>query len=262
MTAKMPQKIEPQKDGESLEDRVNGEEEFVLEESKPEATEIDVGIEYISNEELGVTEKIEEDTEVEVMVDPSYTPEEDQTGPYVEPESVPVGKADHQDEFYISPPKLEEIHQFLNKYGIMTEGLSPKEVIGKFKKVKEAKEEASQVLSRGRAIDGISRLLSFVPEGFIGEFKRENDIDISRAKTLGFTVLVSDDARLDSSTGKSDGLVRFGDQILMIIPEERHVGNRLAKAERLAKRRAARRVTEGSNIPQGEADPLFPLIKL
>ena len=231
--------IKPQKEGESLEDRVVEEEE---EKEEEEAAE----------EILGTLPLIEEAELAEVF--PSTEPEE-------VPESVPVGPADYSSSTHIGPQVLEEATAFLDKYGIRTKDLSPKEVMNKIEKIKAAKEIAAQVLSRGRAIDGIERLLSFVPEGYVGEFKRENDMDIERAKALGFKVFESDEAKVESSTGKSDGLVRLGDQLLMIIPEETYVANRLVKAERLAERRKSHTFKAGA-IDQKGADPLFPLIEL
>ena len=131
----------------------------------------------------------------------------------------------------------------------------------KIEKIHSAKKTVGQVLSRGRALDGIERLLSFVPRGYVGEFKRENDMDVSRAEALGFEVFISDEAKLESSTGTADGRVKLGDQILMIIPEELHVANRLIKADRLAARRKAHN-QKGGIIDQSGSDPLFPLIKL
>jgi len=267
--------IEPQKEGESLEDRVSNE---TVTEEGVEATTSTV---VVSEEEaLKSMEKLAEDfmtnvegedTDVEMDEDNSELVSESTSNPVDsedvreggvdEPISVPVGPADYSSPTHIGPQVLEEATAFLDKYGIKTTDLSPKEVMDKIEKIKAAKEIAAQVLSRGRAIDGIERLLSFVPEGYIGEFKRENDMDISRAKALGFTVFESDEANLESSTGKSDGLVRLGDQLLMVIPEETYVANRLVKAERLAERRKAHDFKAGA-IDQKGSDPLFPLIEL
>ncbi len=221
--------IKPQKEGEALEDRINGEE------------------------------KEEEDKIVQEVLDSLPDPEAVEEPE--EPIEAPVGPADFSSPSHVAPQVLEEAHIFLNKYGIMTEGLTPKEVMTKIQKIKVAKVENAQVLTRGRAIDGMERMLSFVPDGFVGEFKRENDLDISRAKALGFTVFESEEAKLESSTGTSDGTVRYGDQILMIIREELYVANRLIKAERLAARRRAHDPSK-SAVDQEGADDLFPLIKL
>ena len=159
--------------------------------------------------------------------------------------------------------QIEEGRVFLEKYGINTSNLAPQDVFEKLQKIQNAKEEAAQVLSRGRALDGINRLLSFVPTGFTGGFFGENDIDVRRAEALGWEVLIDEDANKQSSTGASDNRVRLGDQVLMIIPEENYVGNLLAKAERFKKRRASR---DPSNASQGDevmgADPLFPIQNL
>lgn len=214
--------IKAQKKGEALKDRVNGEEEKSVEA---------LAEEFMASED---------------------TPE---------PLSAPVGPEDHETPTHVSPQVLEEAHKFLNQYGIKTEGLTPKEVMHKIEKINAAKEEAAQVLSRGQATDGIERLLSFVPEGFVGGFFRENDMDVSRARSLGFKVFEDERANVESSTGKSDGLVRLGDQILMVIPEEKYVAHRLLKAERLAERRKAHDPKSGA-IDQGDASSLVPLIKL
>lgn len=178
-----------------------------------------------------------------------------------EPQEAPVGPADYKSTTHVAPQVLEEAHTFLNRFGIRTDDLSPKEVMEKIEKIHSAKKTVGQVLSRGRALDGIERLLSFVPRGYVGEFKRENDMDVSRAEALGFEVFISDEAKLESSTGTADGRVKLGDQILMIIPEELHVANRLIKADRLAARRKAHN-QKGGIIDQSGSDPLFPLIKL
>ena len=176
-----------------------------------------------------------------------------------------IGPADYQDSEFVAPKVLAEALIFLNRYGIRTEGLTPKEVMNKIKKIEVAREEHAQVLSRGQALDGLERLLSFVPKGFVGEFKRENNEDIQRAETQGFVVLTCGDANLESPTGTPDDKVRFGDQILMIVPEERYVANRLNKAERLAARRKKQDHKHG-RVDQGKghegASPLVPLIKL
>ena len=222
--------IKAQKKGEALKDRVEEDSKSVE----------DLAEEFMSSEE---------EAELESGVD------------ILEPESAPVGAEDHETTTHIAPQVLEDAHKFLNRYGIKTEGLTPKEVMNKIEKIQAAKEEAAQVLSRGQATDGIDRLLSFVPEGFVGGFFRENDMDVSRARSLGFKVLEDERANLESSTGKSDGLVRLGDQILMIIPEEKYVAHRLAKADRLAERRKTHDPKSGA-IDQGDASSLVPLIKL
>jgi len=182
-----------------------------------------------------------------------------------EPATAPVGAADFSTSSHVAPQVLEEAHVFLNRYGIQTADLTPKEVMTKIQKIQSYKEESAQVLSRGQALDGIERLLSFLPKGYTGSFMRENDMDISRAETQGFKVFISDEARLESSTGTSDGRVRYGDQILMMIPEEKFVANRLLKSDRLAARRKSHNQKAGA-VDQGSgnhaSNPLFPLIKL
>jgi hypothetical protein len=224
--------IKPQKVGESLEGRVNVEPE-----------------ENVAEEIIDSLPKEEEDTVKEIEVTE-------------EPVEGLLGSSTFSSNTHVAPQVLEEAHVFLNRYGIKTDHLTPKEVMAKIEKIHVAKEENAQVLSRGRALDGIERLLTFVPDGYIGEFKRENDMDINRAEALGFKVFISDEAKLASSTGAADGRVKFGDQILMIIPEELHVANRLIKAERLAERRKSHNFQGGAQIDQAGADPLYPLIKL
>ena len=86
-------------------------------------------------------------------------------------------------------------------------------------------------------------------------------MDVRLTNARGFNVLEDDRANLETSTRKSDGLVRLGDQILMIIPEEKYVAHRLAKADRLAERRKTHDPKSGA-IDQGDASSLVPLIKL
>ncbi len=245
--------IEPQKDGESLEARVD----------EAKLTE-----EIIDSLPTPEEEDVEMDEDNPNMVPEPPTSEMDSedvregTVEETEPLTAPVGPADYETSTHIAPQVLEEAHTFLNRYGINTSDLTPKEVMAKIEKIHVAKAENAQVLSRGQATDTIDRLLSYVPNGFVGEFKGENDMDVARAEALGFTVFLSEEAKLESSTGTADGRVRCADQILMIIPEERYIANRLIKAERLAERRKAHDYKGGAQIDQSGSDPLFPLIKL
>lgn len=240
MTAK---KIKPQKEGESLEERVNGDDEDLIQAAE------DI-IESATEEETDAGDTAEMDSEEvqEELVEP-------------EPETAPVGPADYEDSSYIAPQVLTKSREFLAKYGINITDLTPKEVMDKIKKIQVAKSEAAQVLSRGQAIDGIERLMAYVPEGFVGEFKRENDMDIARAEAMDFKVFFDEKANTESSTGTGDGRIRWGDCVLMIIPEEKYIARRLLKAERLAERRKLHDPNSGP-IDQAEADPLFQLIKL
>ncbi len=237
--------IEPQKDDEGLESRLEAKAEELLDsvpENEPE-------------EETESVAPVMSEEELEEHVNEIDEPEE------IEPILASVGVIDFSSETHVSPQVLEDAHKFLNRYGIKTDQLTPKEVMHKIEKIQAAREVAAQVLSRGQALDGIERLLSFVPEGYVGEFKRENDMEVARARALGFEVFEDKRANLESSTGKSDGLVRLGDQILMIIREETYVAHRLAKADRLAEKRKAHD-PKSATIDQGSADALVPLIKL
>jgi len=239
--------IEPQREEESLETLVEGSEA---------AEEI---LDSLPEPESGEEDEEEVATQIHRQrLDGSMEASKAQE----EPIEAPIGPADYESPDYVSPQVLEQAHTFLNRYGIKTDHLTPKEVMTKIAKIHAAKEEQAQVLSRGMALDGIERLLTFVPEGYIGEFKRENDMDVSRAEALGFKVFYSDKANLASSTGTPDGRVKLGDQVLMIIPEENHIAHRLVKAERLAERRKAHDPKGGAPIDQAESDPLYPLIKL
>lgn len=136
--------------------------------------------------------------------------------------------------------ELREAKLFLARYQVATKDMSDVEVIEKTRKIQEYKKTAVQVLSRGRVLDGLERLLSYVPKGFVGEFMTESDIGIARARSLGFEVLRCEEASQDSPTGKGDSLVRFGDQILMIIPEDQYIAMQVAKDERHVRNRGGR----------------------
>ena len=156
--------------------------------AKEEAVEVDHGI-----EEIRLSEEAEGENAAEIIlakVYPSTEPEEpdeetveEDKGPILEladsnlaqetlEEMEEIEPLDLGDSFYVAPQVAEEAHKFLNRYGIKTEGLTDKEVMEKIEKIQAAKEEAAQVLSRGRALDGIERLLDFVPEGYVGGFFR------------------------------------------------------------------------------------------
>ena len=138
---------------------------------------------------------------------------------------------------------MKELHEaklFLARYQVATKDMSDVEVIEKTRRIQGHKKTAVQVLSRGRVLDGLERLLSYVPKGFVGEFMTESDIGIARARSLGFEVLHCEEASQDSPTGKGDSLVRFGDQILMIIPEDQYIAMQVAKDERHVRNRGGR----------------------
>lgn len=130
--------------------------------------------------------------------------------------------------------------KFLDHYGIEEKKLTDARVMEKVAKIRSATEAHAKVFSRGQVLDSIERLLDFVPDGFVGEFKRETDLDVYQAKALGWEILLSDEAKMASSTGAADGKVRLGDQVLMIMPEENYVGLRIAKEKRIQERRTAR----------------------
>ncbi len=163
-----------------------------------------------------------------------------------------------------SVSQLEMAHQFLNKYGIRTDKLSDLQVMEKLQKIQDAREVASQVLSRGRVMDTVDRILEDLPDGLVGEFKRDNDLDISRARALHWQVYIDKELAQQTLTAADDGCVRLGDLILMVIPEETYVGNRLARADRLAERRVVRK--RKGKPKQGDeimgADPKVPIIQL
>ena len=203
----------------------------------------------------------EPDTEEGVKVEPSAEEEMSLKEALVE-EIVEQAASIEEDAAY-TERQIEEGIVFLEKYGIDTSEMSHYDVFVKLEKIQEAKEESAQVLSRGRVLDGIDRLLSYVPEGFKGGFFGDTDVDVARAEALGWAVFLDDRAGRASSTGVSDGRVKLGDQILMITPEEKYIGHLLAKAERFKIRREARdpnRPAQGDEILG--ADPLFPIMKL
>ena len=227
---------------------------------------------------MSSNKNLEEDEDVEgpgdILVDPAVEPPEPVYGKssLVDPFEITDEYEDGELEKEVkvaateySASQLETAHKFLNKYGIRTSHLSDEQVIEKLRKIQDAKAVASQVLSRGRVIDTVSRILEYVPDGMIGEFKRDNDLDISRAKALKWEVFVDEKAKLESATGTADGCTRLGDLILMVIPEEIYVGTRLARADRLAERRKVRKSKE-RQPSQGDqimgADPLVPVIQL
>lgn len=152
--------------------------------------------------------------------------------------------------------QIQAGRKFLTKFGIDASELSDKEVVEKLNKIRVARARSVEVLSRGPTIDGIELILKkHVPKGHIGEFVLERDVDVSRAKAMGWMVLVDDKAKKDTPTGKADGVVRLGDCILMTMPEEDYIANRLVKLERLERRhkktqaQAARDETSEWTIP-------------
>lgn len=155
--------------------------------------------------------------------------------------------------------QIQEAISFLQKYSIDTDELSVAEIIEKMDKIQSFRKTAVQVLSRGQVVDGINQMLKKVPKGYRGEFKRERDLDVSRAKALGWEIFIDDTVK--SATGSADGKVRLGDCILMTMPEERYIAHTIARQERIIERRKLRDPKHGK-IDQGEADPLVPIIRL
>ena len=158
--------------------------------------------------------------------------------------------------------QIDDGRAFLEKYAIDTSEMSPSDVIEKLRKIQHAKEDQAQVLSRGQILDGLGRLLSFVPKGQVGQFFSNDDVSVQRGRALGWKVFVDEKVRDESLTGESDGAVTLGDQILMIIPEEQYVGTLLAKAERFKARRESREHQPEQGDEHLGADPLFPIQKL
>jgi hypothetical protein len=98
--------------------------------------------------------------------------------------------------------------------------LSVEEALEKAERIRLARSKAAQVLSRGRTLDMLDRVLAHVPDGYVGQLSRESEVDIDRFRILGFEVFKSDEAKKESSHGTADGKVRVGDQILMTMREE------------------------------------------
>lgn len=140
----------------------------------------------------------------------------------------------------------------LIEYDFRHEDLSVEEVIAKAKRVTEAEATSAQVLSRGRTLDSIDRILKkYVPEGMVGEFARNNDLDIARYRALGYEVFVDEDAKgkKETPTGTADGLVRLGDTILMTIPEETY---RVINRQKARRRAEKRRKTDSRALARAE----------
>ena len=171
--------------------------------------------------------------------------------------------ADLQD-FSTSPTRItitdnqhQQIISFLEHYGINTEGYTLEEAYAKYQRIMGLAEEQAQVLSRGAVLDTFDRLLKYVPKGFKGEFFHESRTELDRAAAMGWVPLKSEVANLDSSTGKSDGLVRVGDLVLHIIPDEDYAAKQIARERRHANNRAKRK-KEQAQPSQGAlgVDPL------
>lgn len=143
---------------------------------------------------------------------------------------------------------------FLEKYGINCGELTPGEVVKKYEKVTSLASEQAQVLSRGATLDGINHILGYVSEGFVGELFHDSSTDIARAKALGWEPVKSEEANQESPTGKSDGLLRYGDLVLFQMPEEEYAARQIARDIRHSERRARRKgITQAG---QQTGDPM------
>ncbi len=151
-----------------------------------------------------------------------------------------------------SDEELKKSYAILTRYQVDTSAMSDDEVVLKTRKILGLSKANVQVLSRGRTLDGIDRLLSYLPDGYVGEFKREDSISIARAKGLGWEPFHSEEASKDSLTGKGDSLVRLADQILMMMPEDNYIALQVAREVRHATSRAAR--TPKKEAAEGNRD--------
>ena len=162
----------------------------------------------------------------------------------------------------VPPPPDREVDQgreFLSLFGVNSDDKTDKEVIELIDKIQGIKEETAQVLSRGHVLGGIERILALVPRGFKGVLFREDKESIADAKGYGYEVFHHESAEMDSSTGTSDGIVRYGDCIVMIIPEADYIAKQLVRQRRVRKRRQARHL---GPIDQVDVDSRFPLLKM
>ena len=158
------------------------------------------------------------------------------------------------------PKELNNSYQFLARYQVDTEEMDDDDVVEMCREIQAYKEENVQVLSRGRVLDGIDRLLAFVPDNFVGEFKRELDTDIARAKALGWEIFYSKDAMKASETGTGTDKVRLGDQVLMIMPRTQYIASLAAKDSRNVNRRAQRNPKVAAQTEtQGFDNPIKPM---
>jgi hypothetical protein len=136
--------------------------------------------------------------------------------------------------------------------------LSAEEALEKAERIRKARSKAAQVLSRGRTLDTLDRVLAHVPDGYVGQLVRESDVDIDRFEILGFEVFTSEKAKKESSHGTADGKVRVGDQILMTMPEEDYAALQYEKQLRVAKKREAHKPEARRRQFEAETDPDVP----
>ena len=160
--------------------------------------------------------------------------------------------------------RLQEATKFLARFGIDTEELEDDEILDKYDRVITAKSERTklQVLSRGRTLDGIDAILKLVPKGFVGELKRDRDVDIQLAQAQGWEMFLKGDDGTPAPTphGVPDRRIRFGDQVLMIMPEEEYIALHLSREEARKARREARAVAKGKQVDPGSGG--FPIQNL
>jgi len=149
--------------------------------------------------------------------------------------------------------------KFLQKFGIDSKSLTNQQVVDKLERIREAKAKSVEILSRGPVLDGIERLLKLVPKGFVGEFMLESDLEISRAEALGWEVFLDEKASKKTPTGTADRRVRMGDTILMVIPEEIYIANKLVKLERIERRR---RQSESKRAQSETSHWTVPVVEL
>jgi hypothetical protein len=135
--------------------------------------------------------------------------------------------------------------------------MTPEEAFEKYERIQGLAQEQAQVLSRGATLDSFDLLLSHVPKGFKGEYIRDSPTEMDRARAMGWRPLESEEANQDSPTGKADGLVRIGDLVLFVIPDEEYAAKQIARDRRHADRRN-RRKRELSRPSQGAkgVDPM------
>jgi len=163
-------------------------------------------------------------------------------------------------EIFYEEPELKQAIQVLARYQVDVNKLTNDEVVEKYRRIIGAKKKVVQVLSRGRTLDGIDRLLSFVPTDYVGEFKGDNDADIARATGLGWKPFSHEGASIASVTGKGDSLVRLADQILMIMPEDEYIAMQMAKDERHARTRQGRELKKtAQRETAGFQSPVSPM---
>jgi hypothetical protein len=159
--------------------------------------------------------------------------------------------------------KLTEATKFLSRFGIDTDELEDEEILEKYDKVMTAKDSRTklQVLSRGRTLDGIDAILALIPKGFVGELKRERDIDIQLAQAQGWKVFFSEQ-KVENETphGVADRRIRFGDLILMYMPEEEYIALQLSREDARKDRRDYRKIAAGAKVDPGDGS--FPIENL